>query len=157
DHENEEHGRDEAEGVRVAYVAATRARDLLAVAAVGDGERDGWLKPPKQTLYPKRASLRSSLPASLCPEFGVATVLESPGEFDGLDEGSVRPGLHTPEFGDHEVVWWDPAILRLDVEPSLGLRQEDILRDDPAERAQASIAQYQEWKTAREQAVSTGA
>src|SRR5207302_1309116 len=30
--------RDEAEGVRVAYVAATRARDLLVVPAVGDVE-----------------------------------------------------------------------------------------------------------------------
>ena len=35
-----EHGRDLAEGVRVAYVAATRARDLLVVPAVGDAERD---------------------------------------------------------------------------------------------------------------------
>src|SRR5262249_38426243 len=37
DHINEEHDRDLAEGIRVAYVAATRARDLLVVPAVGDG------------------------------------------------------------------------------------------------------------------------
>ena len=36
DHEAEELARDRAEGVRVAYVAATRARDLLVVPAVGD-------------------------------------------------------------------------------------------------------------------------
>ena len=36
DHEAEEVARDEAEGVRVAYVAATRARDLLVIPAVGD-------------------------------------------------------------------------------------------------------------------------
>jgi ATP-dependent exoDNAse (exonuclease V) beta subunit len=157
DHETEEHARDEAEGIRVAYVAATRARDLLAVAAVGDGEREGWLKPLNKALYPKRASWRTSRPAPLCPEFGEATVLKRPVEFDGLDEASIRPGLHTPESGDHDVVWWDPAILRLDVEPSLGLRHEDVLIDDRGERSVASIAQYQEWKTAREQAVSAGA
>src|SRR5262245_61920235 len=37
DHEEQESARDEAEGVRVAYVAATRARDLLVVPAIGDG------------------------------------------------------------------------------------------------------------------------
>ena len=38
-HEADELQRDEAEGVRIAYVAATRARDLLVVPAVGDEER----------------------------------------------------------------------------------------------------------------------
>ena len=37
EHAPVEVARDEAEGVRVAYVAATRARDLLVVCAVGDG------------------------------------------------------------------------------------------------------------------------
>lgn len=43
EHQNEEHNRDLAEGLRIAYVAATRARDLLVVQAVGDGrfKRDG--------------------------------------------------------------------------------------------------------------------
>src|SRR5262249_18394845 len=36
EHEEEEAKRDDAEGLRVAYVAATRARDLLVVPAVGD-------------------------------------------------------------------------------------------------------------------------
>ncbi len=36
DHEGHEATRERAEGVRVAYVAATRARDLLVVPAVGD-------------------------------------------------------------------------------------------------------------------------
>lgn len=36
DHAAEEHGRDIAEGVRLAYVAATRARDVLVVPAIGD-------------------------------------------------------------------------------------------------------------------------
>ena len=32
------------EALRVLYVAATRARDLLVVPAVGDEEREGWLR-----------------------------------------------------------------------------------------------------------------
>ncbi|HLY15679.1 MAG TPA: UvrD-helicase domain-containing protein, partial [Bryobacteraceae bacterium] len=42
ENEQHEHARELAEGVRVAYVAATRARDLLVVPAVGDEEREGW-------------------------------------------------------------------------------------------------------------------
>ena len=39
--------REQAEGVRVAYVAATRARDLLVIPAVGDEAfpDGGWLSP----------------------------------------------------------------------------------------------------------------
>src|SRR5678815_1470948 len=44
-HEDEELLRDEAEGTRVAYVAATRARDIIVVPAVGDEEREGWIQP----------------------------------------------------------------------------------------------------------------
>ena len=42
DHEAVEIAREAAEGVRLAYVAATRARDVLVVPAIGDGE-DRWL------------------------------------------------------------------------------------------------------------------
>ena len=38
-----EHRRDEEEAIRLLYVAATRARDLMVVPAVGDEECDGWL------------------------------------------------------------------------------------------------------------------
>ena len=49
--------RDEAEGVRVAYVAATRARDLLVVCAVGDRPWDGgWVSPLNAALYPADGS-----------------------------------------------------------------------------------------------------
>src|SRR6185503_14679689 len=44
--EEREIRRDEAEGIRVAYVAATRARDLLVVPGVGDVAWDGgWTEP----------------------------------------------------------------------------------------------------------------
>src|SRR5262249_42101143 len=51
--EEREIRRDEQEGVRIAYVAATRARDLLVVPAVGDvAWEDGWTGPLNGTLYP---------------------------------------------------------------------------------------------------------
>src|SRR5204862_161111 len=54
-HEPLEVARDEAEGVRVAYVAATRARDLLVVPAVGDvGWDGGWAAPLRGALSPPR-------------------------------------------------------------------------------------------------------
>jgi len=157
EHEFEERARDEAEGVRVAYVAATRVRDLLVVSVVGDQERDGWLKPLNKALYPPRSASRLAEPAPMCPRFGGATVLKRPVDYDGTSEISVRPGLHTPNVGTHRVVWWDPALLNLEIEPSFGLRQEDILRDDPSDRANASVANYELWKNAKQLAVESGA
>ena len=46
DHQPDEALRDRAEGMRVCYVAATRARDLLVVPAVGDEPlAESWLEP----------------------------------------------------------------------------------------------------------------
>jgi ATP-dependent helicase/nuclease subunit A len=52
DNEAQERLRERAEGVRVAYVAATRARDLLVIPTVGDEELDGWLGPLNKAIYP---------------------------------------------------------------------------------------------------------
>jgi hypothetical protein len=42
-----------AEADRLAYVAATRARDLLVVTALGTMEwTEGWLSPLFESLYP---------------------------------------------------------------------------------------------------------
>jgi ATP-dependent exoDNAse (exonuclease V) beta subunit len=149
DHQQQESARDEAEGVRVAYVAATRARDLLVVPAVGDGVSDGWLSPLNKAIYPPRARFRNAGPAASCPSFGGATVLWRPIEHDGPHETSVKPGVHRPECGGHDVVWWDPAILKLDVAPRLGLHYEDILSPDGDGRADESVRRYEEWKAAR--------
>ena len=45
-HDAEEAARDRAEGERLAYVAATRARDVLVVPAIGDEvtTADGWIR-----------------------------------------------------------------------------------------------------------------
>ena len=72
DHEADEAARERAEGMRVAYVAATRARDLLVVPACGDEPfpQDNWLSPLNKALYPSRDDWRKSQPAPGCPKFG---------------------------------------------------------------------------------------
>src|SRR5581483_4818290 len=132
DREADEASRERAEGVRVAYVAATRARDLLVVPACGDQPfpQGNWLSPLDKALYPARENWRQSRPAAGCPEFGGATVVERPVEYDREAEFSVRPGLIKPQAGAHEVVWWDPSKLVLGAEGDHGLRQEDLLTPD---------------------------
>jgi ATP-dependent exoDNAse (exonuclease V) beta subunit len=156
DNERHEHDRELSEGVRVAYVAATRARDLLVIPAVGDEERDGWLAPLNKAIYPARDQRRAKAAATGCPPFaGDRTVIERPFDFN-QPEDSVRPGLHAPQTGDHRVVWWDPIALRLDVASGFGLRQEDILAAEPAARADEGIARYRQWKTERQEAIEAG-
>src|SRR6516165_8258739 len=60
DHAAEERARERSEGIRVSYVAATRARDLLVVPAVGDKEMDGWLEPLNRSVYPSPTEYRNS-------------------------------------------------------------------------------------------------
>lgn len=146
-HEPEEIARERAEGVRVAYVAATRARDLLVVPAIGDEPFDGWLAPLNKAIYPARANWRRSAAAKGCPAFGPVTVLERPVEYDREEEFSVKPGLIEPQCGSHEVVWWDPSKLALNVDAGFGLRQKEILAEDGGE----SLAKYREWEKARAQ------
>ena len=147
DHEADEAARERAEGVRVAYVAATRARDLLVVPACGDEPfpQDNWLSPLNKALYPSRENWRKSRPAPGCPEFGAASVVARPMDYDREAEFSVRPGLIAPQQGSHEVVWWDPSKLKLGEEGDHGLRQEELLKDDGG----ASSAAYQAWREQR--------
>ena len=154
DNEARERLRERAEGVRVAYVAATRARDLLVVPALGDQELDGWLSPLNKAIYPPNDGYRKAGRASGCPKFGEASVMERP--FFSNDETSVKPGLHSPQQGPHEVVWWDPRTLKLAAPPSVGLRQEEILAADPAEKESPSLKIYRQWQETRSQVTATG-
>jgi ATP-dependent exoDNAse (exonuclease V) beta subunit len=155
DHESDEALRERAEGVRVAYVAATRARDLLVVPAVGDEPfpLEGWLSPLDKALYPSRPDWRASQPAEGCPKFGQTSVLERPRDYDGAPEASVRPGRITPSTGSHDVVWWDPRQLRLGAEADYGLHQAEMLKDD----AGASAAAYRAWSENRATILAAGA
>lgn len=93
DHEAEEVARDEAEGVRVAYVAATRARDLLVIPAVGDSPQSGWVSPINPAIYPpedcRRAPHGAGAPG--CPPFTKDSILDREGT---IPFTNVCPGLH---------------------------------------------------------------
>ncbi|MBY0504829.1 MAG: UvrD-helicase domain-containing protein [Bryobacteraceae bacterium] len=141
-----EQARERAEGVRVAYVAATRAKDLLILPVVGEQEMEGWLEPLNKAVYPPRPAWRTARRAEGCPQFGASSVLERPPEQSGMGETSVKPGLHSPRVGTHEVVWWDPAVLNREFDADYGLRQQQLLGEGGVD----SLAPYQEWRDERE-------
>ncbi len=148
---DEELRRDQAEAIRVAYVAATRARDLLVAPACGDQSIEGWLGVLDPMLYPPDDVRRQSGPAPGCPTFGDDSVVERGPQGGPPPRGSVRPGLHRPIAGGPPVVWWDPAALSLEVEEQAPLRHQRILQADPdGTAAAASEENYAAWKAARE-------
>jgi ATP-dependent helicase/nuclease subunit A len=146
--------RDREEVVRVAYVAATRARDLLVVPALADQEPEGWLQPLNPAIYPAPLLRGAATAAPGCPQFGKEAVLDRPdGAFTAL---AVPPGLHRPQAGSHEVVWWDPRTLDLDREVENWLRERDLLLvDDGAARPTAQA--HARWQEARRAALESGA
>jgi ATP-dependent helicase/nuclease subunit A len=151
DHEDDEAREDQEEALRIAYVAATRARDLLVVAAIGEQERDGgWLSPLNGALYPPKERFRISGSAPGCPRFGDSTVLNRPA--DQPEEVSVKPGLHYPREGSHEVVWFDPAALVLEAPKNEGVENEQVLSGTPEEAAEG-VRRYRAWKERRDQRI----
>jgi ATP-dependent helicase/nuclease subunit A len=122
---------DEAERVRLAYVAATRAKDLLVVPTSGDAPFEGWVDVLWPALYPPRERSRTPLgPGLRCPPFSKDSVRSWPNEVQRVAEDSVAPGEHLPERGLHHVVWWDPHVLDLERPSAGGLRQAELLRTD---------------------------
>jgi ATP-dependent exoDNAse (exonuclease V) beta subunit len=150
DHEAQEVACDEAEGIRLAYVAATRARDLLVVPAVGDAPWEGgWASPLNDALYPSIDRRRSASRGPKCPAFrSKDTVLERPDDETALPS-TVCPGLY--EFaGGYSVVWWDPAALTLGLKPVMGVRRDDLIVKDVARDVVADgRTKYDAWKLAR--------
>ncbi len=150
-HREEEREREREEAARVLYVAATRARDLLVVPVVGDERREGWLGALHGVVYPdesRRRQPESAAPVG-CPRFGLDTVVRRGDRMPGR-ERSVAPGLHAPEIGDHRVVWWDPTILKLDVEESVGLRQQKLLEtDESGLTSERGVQAHARWQAAR--------
>jgi ATP-dependent exoDNAse (exonuclease V) beta subunit len=160
EHEAEEVARDQAEGVRLAYVAATRARDLLVVPALGDGPWEGgWLSPLNQALYPELTWRRTRAQAPGCPLFrSKDSVLQRPND-EAAGPVTVCPGLHSmPGAGGYSVVWWDPSILDLGAKPTFGVRRDDlIVKDVPKHVVADGRGRYDRWRLAREDARSAGA
>jgi ATP-dependent helicase/nuclease subunit A len=150
---------DEEEAVRLTYVAATRARDLLVVPVVGDEGIDPgwWLAPLAPAMYPRPEDWRAAHPAPGCPTFGDDSVLERPSKTERDKRSSVRPGLHVPQAGTHHVAWWDPRALKLGAEQAAGLRQQRILAVDEAKGRDAeSEREHDAWQKQRQDALASG-
>jgi ATP-dependent exoDNAse (exonuclease V) beta subunit len=151
EHAPEEMLREREEAARVLYVAATRARDLLVVPAVGDQRQDGWLSALNPIIYPAPGNERKTVTrqAPFCPPFGGDSVVE---RAEGLMQPatSIVPGLHHPEQGEHRVVWWDPKVLQLDVQETSGLVQTRLLEaDEKGARSEAGIQAQANWQMER--------
>lgn len=157
-HSAEEVARDRAEGQRLAYVAATRARDVLVVPAVGDEPYDGgWLDPLLPALYPSSWARQTRTTAPGCPLFpSKDSVLTRP---DGDPAGpmTVAPGAYpiTTDGSSYSVVWWDPHVLALDADSGYGLRRDDLITKDGDPAAVAGrLGEYQRWLADRAVAVT---
>jgi ATP-dependent exoDNAse (exonuclease V) beta subunit len=154
---------DAEEAVRLTYVAATRARELLVVPVVGDAlaadeQASGWLDVLHKVIFPRPMDRRSSEPAPGCPPFGEDSVRERPESAHRGSEASVRPGLHRPEAGNHRVVFWDPSVLDLDKQDDVGLRQQRILAaDDGATVATEGERLHADWQARRTALLERGA
>jgi ATP-dependent exoDNAse (exonuclease V) beta subunit len=156
-HADEVLERDRQESVRLAYVAATRARDLLVVPTVGDEVIEGWLDVLNPAIHPPALNRRTPTTAPGCPAFGDDTVKERPPGAGRGPDGAVAPGQHRPQVGDHPVVWWDPKVLDLDREHDIGLRQQRILEADQGNTvADAGIRAHDAWRTQREKIIAEG-
>jgi len=156
EHDHEEVLRDRAEGVRLAYVAATRARDLLVVPAVADAPwEDGWIGSLNSALYPDMGSRQASTRGAGCPAIkSKDAVLVRPD--DRLpDSRTVAPGRHP--FGAYSVVWWDPRWLGLNVKPQSGIRRQELIaKEAPREVVSSGRQAYDAWLAARDAARRSG-
>jgi ATP-dependent helicase/nuclease subunit A len=160
DHKDLELRREQREGERVAYVAATRARDLLVVPAVGDEPYPGgWASPLNTAIYPAEIARRHAAPAHRCPSFkSKDTVLERP-EGDPSTSRTVCPGEHSCGTAEesYSVVWWspEPSVLNLEAEAPLGLRRDDLIVKDVAPETRARYQRdYISWRNTREEAIT---
>ncbi len=157
--------RDRAEGHRLAYVAATRARDLLVVPAVGDepypGARHGekWLGVMNQALYPDRPWPLPE-PAIGCPGFGRDSVLDRPDAEAAAYATPVRPGRYVlgPASAPFDVTWWDPFTLHLDAELSFGERQKALIdKAAPEDRVREGHQAVDRWAQLHADRLARGA
>jgi ATP-dependent exoDNAse (exonuclease V) beta subunit len=167
-HDAEEASRDRAEAQRLAYVAATRARDVLVVPAIGDGPYEGgWLEPLMDAIYPPEAARRAPQTPAGCPAFkSKDSVLRRPDD-DPARPTTVAPGRYrfdAPAHEGHEtprtydVTWWDPRALRLGAVSSFGLVRDDlIVKDGDMFAVEERLAEYEQWRDGRTAALDAGA
>ena len=157
DQQDAERLRDRAEGHRVAYVAATRARDLLVVPAVGDvpyGGDEKWVGAMNRVIYPPVADRRNPEQLPGAPPFTKDSVLNRPnGDPAGAD--TVAPGLFRRPDG-YAVAWWDPRALELQVGARFGIRHDAMLdKRVAATVVAADRKRYEDWRGSRQRALDS--
>ena len=147
---DEEAKRLDAEAMRLAYVAATRARDLLLLPFVGDDVRfpeDGWVAPLTRALSP--TSPRSPLRKEAWVKSD-DTVIR-----DGTADSTTRtiaPGVHATPWG--EVTFFDPHALP-DKPSTKGVVGEALLAEGaPEETVRTDEARLATIRAARAAAVA---
>jgi ATP-dependent exoDNAse (exonuclease V) beta subunit len=159
-HQQLELEREVHEGERVAYVAATRARDLLVIPAVGDRPyENSWINPLSPAIYPPESIRRVQTAALGCPVFkSKDSVLRRP-DNDPATRATVCPGEHrfASPVGDYSLTWWSPHpdALQLGAHAPFGLRRDDlIVKDVPFSVLQAQHEGYRAWHAGRAAAVA---
>ena len=166
-HDPEEAARDRAESERLTYVAATRARDILVIPAIGDAPYDGgWLDPLMPAIYPPESSRRDPQRAPGVPEFkSKDSVLRRP-DGDPASPKTVAPGtfVFSPDPRSpipdlpYSVTWWDPRALGLGAVSSFGLRRDDlIVKDGDMFAVEDRLADYDRWREERATVIASGA
>jgi len=130
------------------------------VPAVGDEPYDGgWVSPLNRAIYPPPAHRRTpGDDAAGCPTFKKDSVLERP---DGgiATAATVAPGTHRMLEGvrAYDVVWWDPGVLHLGVEPPYGLRRQELIaKDVPPHVIEEGAARHRAWHADRQAALARG-
>jgi ATP-dependent helicase/nuclease subunit A len=158
DQRDNELAREKAEGERVAYVAATRARDLLVVPAVGDEPyAEGWIAPLNGAVYPAEDARRAQAQAPGCPAFKSKDTVRVRPDGDPASIFTVCPGEHRlgPPAADFSVVWWAPDHLSLGAQAPFGLRRDDlIVKDVNPAVLRKRLDTYERWRAARDAAVA---
>ena len=161
-HEAEEVARDEAEGVRLAYVAATRARDLLVVPALGDEPWEGgWFSPLNaRCIRRSRRGARPTAARSVRRSSRRTRCASRPND-EPAGPSTVCPGRHTFANGGYSVVWWEPGSgggLTLDEKPRFGCAaKSSSSRTSPRNVIADGRCRYDRWKLTREDARQSGA
>jgi len=162
-HGNDEVAKDRSEAQRLAYVAATRARDLLVVPAIGDGPYDGgWLDALTPAIYPHEPARRGPQSAPGVPLFkSKDTVLNRP-DGDPARPHTVAPGTyalsteHPAPSTEHSVTWWDPRALHLGAAAPFGLRRDDlIVKTGDLFGVDDRLVEYERWRETRANTVAS--
>lgn len=145
--ENEalEEARDDAEELRIAYVASTRARDLLVIPIVAEEAAfpaQSWTAPLQRALT---GALKGPVDRTgLAETWTDDVVLERPGT---KPRNAPIPGFYTTPFG--RVAVWDPARLAIEPPAGRGVRDDDLIAKVDASVVDADRAREASFWAAR--------